>query len=185
MTRTVGFIDRMVALLVGVALIALGAAMLVWNSGWIATAPHVITAPALRTATTTTWWPWALAAAGIVMVAGAVWFLLIHTPDTGAKGLRLPSTELGALTVDLSEVAAAAARTLEQVPEVQSARGKVVLDRGVRMVDLTVIATAATDLASLPESIDVVCSQIATMLADPTVATRTVIRIAKVERRVR
>ena len=84
---------------------------------------------------------------------------------------------------DLGEVADAAARVLGQSTQAHSAKGRAIIDRGTRTIDLTVTAHSPTTLSALIESIDSVNTQIAGMLGDPTIATRTSIHIDKHPRR--
>jgi hypothetical protein len=85
--------------------------------------------------------------------------------------------------VDLGEVADAAARVLGQSREAHSAKGRALIDRGTRTIHLTVTAHSPTTLSALTESIDSVNTQIAGMLGDSTIATRTSIHIDKKPRR--
>jgi Polyketide cyclase / dehydrase and lipid transport len=71
------------------------------------------------------------------------------------------------------------ARALERCPDAHSAKGKAVIDRGTRTIDLAVTAHSATTLSALTESIDLVSTPIANMLGEPPIATRTSIHIDK------
>ena len=99
------------------------------------------------------------------------------------KALRLSAGDGGSVNADLGEVADAAARALQQCPEVHTAKGKAVIDRGIRTIDLAVTAHSTATLGAVTESIDAVSSQVAGMLGDPTVATRAMIHIDKHLRR--
>ena len=183
MTRLATIVDRLAALVFGLILIAVGAGLLVWNTHWIPGTPQMITARGLVTAAGTRWWPWAVAGVGILLVLTALRWLLIHTPKTRVKALRISAGDGGSVSADLGEVADAAARALQQCPEVHTAKGKAVIDRGTRTIDLAVTAHSTTTLAAVTESIDGVAGQIAGMLGDPTVATRATIHIDKHLRR--
>lgn len=183
MTRSASTLDRLAALVFGLALIAVGVGLLVWNTNWIAGIPPMITAPGLVTAAGSGWWPWAVAAAGIVLVAIALRWLVSHTPKAKVKDLRLSGGDGGSISVDLGEVADAAARVLAQSTQAHSAKGRAIVDRGTRTIDLTVTAHSPTTLSALIESIDSVNTQIAGMLGDPAIATRTSIHIDKKPRR--
>ena len=50
MTRSASALDRLAAVIFGLALIAVGVGLLVWNTNWIAGIPQMITAPGLVTA---------------------------------------------------------------------------------------------------------------------------------------
>jgi len=183
MTRSASTLDRLAALVFGLALIAVGVGLLVWNTNWIAGIPPMITAPGLVTAAGSGWWPWAVAAAGIVLVAIALRWLFTHTPKAKVKDLRLSGGDAGSISVDLGEVADAAARVLAQSTQAHSAKGRAIIDRGTRTIDLAVTAHSPTTLSALIESIDSVNTQIAGMLGDPAIATRTSIHIDKHPRR--
>ncbi|NVN52801.1 alkaline shock response membrane anchor protein AmaP [Mycolicibacterium hippocampi] len=183
MTRSVTGLDRFAALGLGLLLIAVGAGLFVWNTNWIPGTPQMISAPGLSTASGTGWWPWAVAGVGLVLTITALRWLFAHSPKARVKSLRVVANDLGTVTADLGEVATAAANALERCPDAHSAKGKAVIDRGVRVIDLTVTAHSPSTLAELTESIDTVHSQIAAVLGDTTVATRTVINLDKTSRR--
>jgi hypothetical protein len=184
MTRWASTVDRLAALICGLALIALGLGLLVWNTDLFAGIPQTLTAPGLVTAAGTAWWPWAVAAVGVVLVLVAVRWLLSHTPKAKVKAVQLAADKrFGSITADLGAVADAAARALEQSPDAHSAKGKAVIDRGTRTIDLTVTAYSPSTVIPLIEPIDTVCTQIAEMLGDRTIATRTCIHIDKGSRR--
>ncbi|GAB7068650.1 alkaline shock response membrane anchor protein AmaP [Mycobacterium hodleri] len=183
MTRTAVTFDRFAAGVAGLALIALGAALVVWNTTWVPNLPDAVTLPGLRAATTTGWWPFALAGAGIVLVVLALRWLFAHSPVAKVKSLPLRSDDSGTITVDLGEVADAAAQALQQSLDVESASGKAVIDRGTRTVDLTITTSASPRADRLIPAIDAVCAQISGVLSDPSVATRTTIHTGKRERR--
>ena len=183
MTRTAVTVDRLAAGVAGLALIAFGAALVVWNTTWVPNLPDAVTLPGLRAATTTGWWPFALAGAGIVLVVLALRWLFAHSPAAKVKSLPLRSDDTGSITVDLGEVADAAAQALTHSLDVESASGRAVIDRGTRTVDLTITTNAAPRADRLIPAIDAVCAQIAGALSDPSVATRTTIHTGKRERR--
>lgn len=183
MTRLAATLDRVAALIFGLALMALGAGLLVWSTDWLPEIPQVITARGLVTAAGTAWWPWAVAGTGIVLVLTALRWLFTHTPKTKVKVLRLSGGPTGSVTANLGAVAAAAARALEQSPGIHSATGKALIDRGTRTIELALTAYSPENLTTLTEPIDTVSTQIAGMLEDPFVATRTTIHIDKHPRR--
>ncbi|MDG3013670.1 alkaline shock response membrane anchor protein AmaP [Speluncibacter jeojiensis] len=180
MTRSAGTLDRLAALLVGIALIGLGAGALIWNTTLVSGIPELVTAPELVDDTGTSWWPWAVAGAGIVLIVLGGRWLLAHTPAAKAKALRVNGPEdLGAITVDLGSLATAAARTLADRPDVTAAKGKAVIDRGTRTLDLTITATSAEDLRGVIDAVDHTCAHLASATGDPSIATRTTIHLSK------
>ena len=183
MTRLATAFDRLAALVFGLALIAIGAGLLVWNTNVFTGTPEMITARGLVTAAGTDWWPWAVAGVGVVLVLTALRWLFVHTPKAKVKALRLSAGDAGSVSANLGEVADAAARALELSPDVHSAKGRAVIDRGTRTIDLDVTAYSPTTLSAVAEAIDTVNSQIAYVVGDTSIATRTSIHIDKHSRR--
>lgn len=95
------------------------------------------------------------------------------------KSLPLHTSDTGTITIDLGDVASAAGQALEQSIDVESANGKSVIDRGTRTVDLTVHVAPTTRAHEIAAPIDIACAQVASMLADPTIATPQTIRVDK------
>lgn len=183
MTRLAVNFDRFAAFVFGLVLIAIGAALVVWNTNWVPNIPRTISLGGVRDASGAGWWPFALAAAGIVLVLLALRWLFSHSPAARVKALPLRRDDIGSITIDLGEVATAAAQALEQSIDVESASGKAVIDRGTRTVDITVKAVASPRPDRLIPDIDAACAQIAGVLADSSIATRTIIHTGKSERR--
>ena len=183
MTRAVTAIDRLAAFVFGVVLIALGAGALLWNTHWIPRTPEVITAPGLVTASETHWWPWAVAGVGLLLVVVALRWLVAHLPMTRVRQTTLSVGTGGVVSADLGEVADAAGRALQASPDVHSAKGRAVLDRGHRTIDLTVTSHSPTTLGAVIEAADEVSAQIAVVLGDDAVATRTVVHVDARKRR--
>jgi hypothetical protein len=183
MTRLASSLDRLAALVVGLLLIALGVGLLLWMTNVIPGTPDMITARGLVTAADTAWWGWAWAGVGVVLVLTALRWLFVHTPKPKVKALRLAAGDAGLVSVNLGEVADAAARALELSPDVHSAKGRAVIDRGTRTIDLAVTAYSPTTLGGVTEAIDTVNGQIADVVGDTSVATRTLIHIDKSARR--
>lgn len=177
MTRLAATLDRLAALVFGLALIAIGAGVLVWNTYWIPGVPETITAPGLVAATGTDWWPWAVAGVGILLVLISLRWLFVHTPKSRVRGLPLSTGGAGTISVDLGQVADAGARALQQSANAHAAKGKAVVDRGVRTIDLVVTAYSPATVKGLIETVDVVGDQIAGMLGDARVAVRTTVRV--------
>jgi hypothetical protein len=180
MTRLATTVDRLAALVFGLAMIAIGAGLLVWNTNWIPHTPEVITAPELVSASQTDWWPWVVAAVGLLLVLVALRWLLTHTPKSRVKQLRLVVGEAGTVTADIGDVASAAARALEASTDAHSARGRAVIDRGVRTIDLTVTAQTPNSLTGLIAAVDDVGAKTAGVLGD---AMRTTLHVDRHTRR--
>jgi hypothetical protein len=92
-----------------------------------------------------------VAAAGIVLLVTALRWLFQPYSKAKVKDLRLPGGDAGSISVDLGEVADAAARA-GQKSRSDSAKGRALIDRGTRTIHLTVTAHSPTTLSALTES---------------------------------
>lgn len=188
MTRTLTGLDRLVVLLFGLIFLALGVGAVLWRLGVVAQFPTALRAPWLTSAVAQSWWPWAVGAAGLVLVVLALRWLTAHLPGRGLHQVRLPgSSSSGRLTADLGALASTAADVIADTPGVRSASGKAVNERGRRTLRLTATVDATADLAVVTAATDRVCAQLGNALADPSVAARVHVRVARTassERRV-
>lgn len=103
MTGTATFIDRLAALILGLVLLVLGAAMIIWTTHLIDGTPVYLTAPGLVSASSTAWWPWAVTASGVVLVLLGLRWLATHRPARRAGSYTLADSNLsqGCLSADL------------------------------------------------------------------------------------
>lgn len=115
MTRRLAAIDRIASTVVGLGLLAAGAALLDWRYRWVGTWDDTLSTARLDDVQSSAWWPWAFAAAGILLGAiGLVW-ILSHAPRRGERAVRQAgaSDRTGTVHVDLNDVAKAVAADLE------------------------------------------------------------------------
>lgn len=178
--RPTDALDRAATLIAGLVVAAIGIAAVLWPTHLVRGAPERITAGPVTRLTTSSWWPWELAGTGaVLMLIGLVW-LIAHVPPRRAPVLRVAGgTDPGVITVNLNGVASAAAAALEQDPNIQSAKGKAITDRGVATVELTITAAHPAGLAAVISAVDATCGHVALATGDPAVAARTVLQVAK------
>lgn len=114
-TRTRRF-DRFLVGLLGLALLTGAALVIAWMLQLLDPGDEIETDPVL-TLSEEPWWPWALAALGVLLVLlGARW-LLAQAPRSIATDVRLPgSGHGGRFTADLGPVLQTAADALERHP---------------------------------------------------------------------
>ncbi len=144
MTRLAATVDRLAALIAGIAFLALGAGMVVWNTTWVPNIPRTLTRA--RTERSHDYRMVAVGALGRRCRSGRSGNALaadLH-PVARVKSLPLHTSDTGTITIDLGDVASAAGQALEQSIDVESANGKSVIDRGTRTVDLTVHVAPTT-----------------------------------------
>lgn len=168
MTRTATVVDRAAALILGLLLATLGAAMIIWATHLIDGTPVYLTAPGLVFAADTAWWPWAVTGAGILLVTLGVRWLLAHRPARSAGDLILADSNLseGCLSANLGSLADAAATELREHPAIRSASGKAVIDRGKPSIHLDVTAAGTDTLAHAAHAADDVAATAVGMLGD-------------------
>jgi hypothetical protein len=150
MGRGVIAMDRVAAFVLGVGLIAAGAAALAWRFDLIPDAPARLRFSWLPEATQTAWWPWATGAAGVLLVLiGLIW-LIRHFRSGGVGRLQLAgSDQTGRLTADANAAATAAGHALTQTVGVRSSTGRVVSDRGQLVAELNLTIEPTADLGTV------------------------------------
>jgi hypothetical protein len=138
--RATASVDRTSTAVVGLALIALGGGAIAWEQGRFPGRER-LDAAFVDTAVDAGWWPWALAAAAIVLVLLGLWWLLAHLPRRSVGTVAFASSADadvdGRLSVDLGTAARSAAKSLAAHEGVVSATGRSVSDRGQRVVEIT------------------------------------------------
>jgi hypothetical protein len=143
-------VDRVAAFVLGVGLIAAGAAALGWRFDLIPDAPARLRLSWLPDTTQTAWWPWATGAAGVLLVLiGLIW-LIRHLRSRGIGRLQLVGSDhTGRLTADANAAATAAGQTLTQTAGVRSSTGRVVSDRGQLVAELHLTIEPTADLGAV------------------------------------
>ena len=138
MTRRLTIIDRLVTALVGIALVTGGLALLNWRYDWIGSWPDTLALGGVSDVESSAWWPWAFAAAGIVIgLVGLAW-LLSHAPRRGERTVRLSesSDRTGAIRIDLHSVAQAVAADFEARTSTTRVKGTARRHRGAHVIEL-------------------------------------------------
>lgn len=140
MTRTATAMDRVATCVVGMLAVVLGVAAILWNLDVIKNLPARIEIPWAEDLVDYSWWPWAVGGVGVLLVLLALRWLISHVPLRRVKEITVPgSNSHSSITADLGAVAEGASASLEDFDEVSRVRGKALVDRGVRIVELRVI----------------------------------------------
>jgi len=180
MSRTLAGLDRLLALLLGLILLAVGVGAIIWQGGWYHRAPRTLSVPWLSSATTASWWPWATGIGGIILILAALRWLVAHLPHRRSPAVTLAGSDrTGQLTADLSALAAASATVLADTPGVRSTSGTAITDRGQPTLRLTATLEPTADLATVTTAADRIGTQLATALPDPDVAAQVHLRVAR------
>ncbi len=189
MSRAVLATDRVIALLVGVVLAAAGVGAAAWYlesrgmlPGGVQLSDQVDTA-ALQTATSASWWPWASAAVGVLLVLLGLWWLAAHLPDRRLDRLRIAGTsERDRLEADAGSVANAAADALGRVDGVRSARGHLRRERGQLLLSLHATIEHGADLAEVARTCDQTSADVAHVLGRDDLRCRVRVQVAHRDR---
>jgi hypothetical protein len=179
-SRTLTVLDRVLVLVLALALVALGVTAVVWQSGRLSQLHGTLRAPWLTAATTAGWWPWATGATGVVLVILALRWITAHITSSKVADVRMAgSTTAGRLTVDLGALATAAAASVQDTPGVRTTSGRALNDRGRRTIALTIILDPHADLTTITTATDQACTNIVTALGDSATALRVHLRTAR------
>ncbi|APT83999.1 hypothetical protein [Corynebacterium aquilae] len=156
MTRSLAFVDRLITLIFGLALLALGTFFIAINFG----ERHALDAQDWMKLDT---WPAAydweylpasLLAGGILATLIGLWLIVANLKRRRVARMNSSNNSpLGTITVNVANVADAMAESLEQLPKVNRASAKVVTDRKVKTLELTVTADPTVDVISLKRAI--------------------------------
>jgi len=178
--RTIA-VDRLACALAGAALVAGGLAAAAWARGDLPVpADSALSIPNLDSVFDAFWWPYALGAAALVLIAVGVRWLLSHRPGQTPGPAPLPgSTGTAPLTVDLNSAAAAAAASLSEHPHVRSASGHCRADRGQRVIEIDLKIDPRTDLGELTSAIDDTRRDLDTALAGVSFSSRILLSAAR------
>ncbi|MEO7060745.1 MAG: hypothetical protein ABI083_13580 [Lapillicoccus sp.] len=165
MSRTLIAVDRFMALVVGLALIAVGVAGALWWRGTFASWPTRLDTSAAVIMTTQPWWPYAAGLLGLVVILLGLRWLVGHLPGRAISQVTLPgSTPHGRLLAQVRPVTSAAADVLEQTPGVRSASATIQEQRGQFVARLNATIDQQADLSAVAAAADDVASDLARVL---------------------
>ena len=168
MRRSILAFDRVLLLLLGLLLVAVGVAAVGWQVGFLAEvwpdAPDQLEVDS-GTVTGASSFPALAGVIGVALVVIGVWWLLAHLPRRSVGSLSLPSGEQpGRLVVDPGPAVATAADVLADDPLIRSARGAVLADRGELVVRLRATVDPGSDLDDVVDACDRVLADLAHVL---------------------
>lgn len=143
MTRRLAFIDRLFTIVVGLALVAGGLALVDWQLGYVLDLPEELPTGAAADVAGTAWFPWALAGGAVVLGLLGLWWALAHLPRPSGTTVRTESGSTdGTVQVDISSIADAAAAAFAQRAPVLGTSGHARRVAGTDIVEIR----AAIDL---------------------------------------
>lgn len=179
MSRAVLAIDRVAAIITGLALIGAGVATAIWWRGNLGLSGP-LNASALVRQTTQPWWPWVPGLVGLALVLIGLRWLVAHLPNRGVAKIRLPGTgPQGRLSAEATSVAHVAAQVLQATDGVRSARGTIRRDRGQILARLTATIEPHADLAAIADAADAVSADLKTVLQRQDLHCQVNLRVAR------
>jgi hypothetical protein len=148
-TRRTRGTDRTVTVVIGAALLGLALLAWEWRLDLVQQVDPTFDLAGIDAVLDSAWWPWAWAAAGIVLgLLGVVW-LLAHLPRLTKGTSRLAESDpTGRLEVDRSSLASTLAERWADLAPVTGARGRILPD-APDVVELS----AHVDLEAEPETL--------------------------------
>ncbi len=184
MKRSVLGLDRVVLVLLGLLVLAVGLVVAAWGAGLLPRvwdrSPDEVTLATATDAFAASWWPGASLAAGVVLGLLALWWLVAHRTHRSVGDLRLQgSTPADPRRVDGSAAAATAADVIAETHGVRSAGGKVVADRGHLVAELKVTVEPDADLTTVAAAADRTMGELATVLGRDDVTARVHLDVAR------
>lgn len=187
MSRTTAAVNRVVALLLGLALVAVGAGALAWGVDVLpriwSQAPESLTADGVESATTTSWWPWACGVAGVLLALVAIaWLVALLRPTRHRPEVLPGSDDSGELTADPVQAGEHVARLIAEHPDVLGARARGRVQRGRRVLDLTTTIDARADLVGLRTRAAELVGELGVVTGEGTVDVRHRLRVASRQR---
>lgn len=183
MSRAVLAWDRIVTAVLGLALVAVGMAAALWWLGTFPGWPTELQSDQTLAWTTQPWWPWAVGAAGVVLILLGVRWLASHLPNRGVTHLKLPgSNRRGRLDAQVRPIAGAAADAFALTPGVRSARGSIEQDRGQLVARIRATVEQQADLAAVAAAADQVSADLRQVMQRDDVVSQITLTVARSER---
>ncbi|MBG6095643.1 hypothetical protein [Nocardioides luteus] len=177
MTPRVIRFDRLMTVLVAVLVIALGLLIVDWHYQWVLRSyPAELSTRLASDIVTSDWFPWAFAAAGILLgLIGLVW-LLSHLGRRGPSTLRLDaSDQTGRVQADLRSIADAAAARLESLAPLTAVTGTVVTIRSRPVILLRGRIDPAAAVEPVADAAEICARDVAAAFPDDSITCRVLV----------
>lgn len=175
-TRRTRGTDRLVTVVLGAALLAVGLLAWEWRLDLTGRLAPSLDLSGIDSVVDSAWWPWAWAAAGIALgLLGLVW-LLAHRPRLTRGTTRLAESDpSGRLEVDRSSLASTLAERWGSLAPVTGARGRVLPD-APEVVELTAHVEVEAEADALVHAAGQVEREVAEAFPDHAVRVRFVLQ---------
>ncbi|MEV6413644.1 hypothetical protein [Kribbella sp. NPDC051718] len=175
--------DRLAALIIAVVLMAAGAAALGWRYDLIPGSSQRLEIDGLSDLSQTAWWSWAIGAGGVLLVLFGLTWLARHLPRRGTGQLRLTGSDSsGRLTTDANAAARTAGQVLAQTIGVRDGSGRIVLDRGQLVAELTATLEPSADLDVVRAAAELTSQKLHQVISRDDLHHRTELRVARTDK---
>jgi hypothetical protein len=180
MSRAVIAFDRLMAFLIGLILVFVGAAAVLWWAGTFASWPGALDASLVLNFSTQPWWPWVAALLGAILIVLGLRWMAAHLPQRGVSQLKLPgSSQHGRLYAQVGPVAKTAAEIFGQTPGVRSAGGTIQRDQGQIIARLNAIIEPQADLQDIADAAARVSAELKQVLQRDDMRCQVRLRVAR------
>jgi len=164
MTRGVRSVNRVVACVVGLVLLLVGVAAVLWWTGTLADlwsgTPDALDARRVDEVTGAAWFGAVATACGVVLGLLALWWLVAHLGSPRVGTLTLTgSGASGRLTLDAGSLAGHVAEQARRLPGVVGARTAVDLEHGRHVLVSTLQVDPEADLPALADEVAALVTQ--------------------------
>lgn len=167
MSRKLNALDRVVTLLVALALGALAFFAFDWRYGWVFSYPEQLSTGPVTTAVEATWFPWVFAVVAVVLGLLALWWLASHARRPHESTVRLTGSDnTGRLDLDLSSLASATADRFGQLAGTDSVRGRTRSLGSQQVVEITARLDPRADGPSVAAAARTCAADVAAALPD-------------------
>ena len=177
-------VNRVIVLLVGLALLGFGAYAVAWDlqvpivREWVSRYDRArVTALPDQD-----WWGWALAATVVVGLVFGIVLLALDLTRRRTSPVAVPDRESGTfVTVDLGSLANGVASELAQYPGVRQTRARAVIERGLPTLSIVVTADPTLDMYDFTRKSEDVASWVASTLGGEVVATQVLLHLDRAD----
>lgn len=181
MRRGLVAFDRLAAVVIAVVLIGAGAAALGWRYDLIPDVSNRLEINGLTDLPQMSWWPWATGTGGLLLAFLGLTWLARHLPRRGTGQLRLPGSDpTGRLTADANAAAGTAGKVLAQTPGVRDGSGRIMLDRGQLVAELTATLEPGADLDAVRAAAELTGEELHQVIGRDDLHHRIELRVARI-----
>lgn len=183
MTRGLRAWNRVAAILVGLCLLAVGAAGVFWWRGdltrWWPDAPERLDVAGV-TEPTVSWWPWTVLIVGAALTLLALFWLIAHLRTTRAGSVRLAGSDVsGSLTLTTGSAVDHLGRLVRTLPRVTGYRASVVRERGRLVLVAKVRVTPDADLPVIADRLTALTAEFVSAASLPDLGVRLRIQVTR------